>query len=708
MKNPDKTIEQLEKSEAECSRLEKEKMALEGQLKDAIETAKERKSKLRNWKERSRKLIERVKTSIRSLKSQIMSLETQLEAKVDTIQSLEGELEKARSNNANLTAQLEEILRKGECLEAQLQDASANNKSLQEALTVVQTDQKNELKNYLSQVLFYFEDCPNWAYKNHTRKERENQGTRSFHNSEPLAVEIANLWGLNEKEWDKVDPVTKQVVMNSKCVEEANEVYWKHGFIPSPFKGKVGRRWNSLHIGTCDSVEGNLTDLNLREFIDACESFVLNYDPSSSKGGKGDLGFMYMERSGCLLPYDCWSLIAKIKTKMKNYDENSEENATLYELYGKMKSYIALVEFDTRLVLRTVFREYVKVQQIDTVHDFSSDAVNGILLASSEIIAILSEEQPSRIFVPVKTAHLSYAAMNGRNFPLPKLDPFVLLAESINHGAAKAIHEELYSREKVTAMLNKASETNLTNLQQLLSRLAIIRAQTMMSKKIMTARIRMRNRWRARLRARLRSLLRNRQSNEEVSRKRKKEDDDLSEVSPAHKTQRRKIVHTSRGSSEFQNELWMTQYNALVQFKKVHGHIRVKQDKENSQLGNWVVNQRVLYKKLQERIKNAKGEVECIHMTTDRIKMLNNIGFVWTPLDDKWMARYNALKGYKEKNGHCKVKRSENKELEVWIQKQRTSYKKLQQRINDGTKDAESKRMTKNRIKLLNDIGFVW
>ncbi len=52
--------------------------------------------------------------------------------------------------------------------------------------------------------------------------------------------------------------------------------------------------------------------------------------------------------------------------------------------------------------------------------------------------------------------------MNGRNFPESKLDPFILLAESINYGAAKAIHKELYSREKVTAMLNKASETNLT------------------------------------------------------------------------------------------------------------------------------------------------------------------------------------------------------------------------------------------------------
>ena len=78
MTYPNKTIEQLEKSEAECCRLEKENMALELQLQDAIDTAEKRKSKLGNWKERSRALLQRVKSScmekseaeIRSLKSQ--------------------------------------------------------------------------------------------------------------------------------------------------------------------------------------------------------------------------------------------------------------------------------------------------------------------------------------------------------------------------------------------------------------------------------------------------------------------------------------------------------------------------------------------------------------------------------------------------------------------------------------------------------------
>ena len=48
---------------------------------------------------------------------------------------------------------------------------------------------------------------------------------------------------------------------------------------------------------------------------------------------------MYMERSGALLPYDCWSLIARITKKMEKHDRNSE-NATLFEFFDKMNSYI--------------------------------------------------------------------------------------------------------------------------------------------------------------------------------------------------------------------------------------------------------------------------------------------------------------------------------------------------------------------------------
>jgi hypothetical protein len=145
------------------------------------------------------------------------------------------------------------------------------------------------------------------------------------------------------------------------------------------------------------------------------------------------------------------------------------------------------------------------------------------------------------------------------------MDQFVLMTETINHSAAKAIHKELYSRGKVTAMLNKASETNLTNLQQLLSRLAIIRAQTPKSKMIMTAHIQMCNNWRL-----LHAQLCNRQSNEEVSQKWKKIDDDLSAASPM--CEKKKRYSCFEGS---RNKTWMTIYKALVEYKNKHGDCRV-------------------------------------------------------------------------------------------------------------------------------------
>lgn len=53
-----------------------------------------------------------------------------------------------------------------------------------------------------------------------------------------------------------------------------------------------------------------------------------------------------------------------------------------------MNSYIKEVNKETRLFLNTVFCEYVKDQQLDEVHNFSSDAANGILTDSSEITDI--------------------------------------------------------------------------------------------------------------------------------------------------------------------------------------------------------------------------------------------------------------------------------------------------------------------------------
>lgn len=42
-------------------------------------------------------------------------------------------------------------------------------------------------------------------------------------------------------------------------------------------------------------------------------------------------------------------------------------------------------------------------------------------------------------------------------------------------------------------------------------------------------------------------------------------------------------------------------------------------------------------------------------MTTERIKMLESVGFVWNAILDDWGALYAELKRYRQKHGHCLV-----------------------------------------------------
>jgi len=64
-------------------------------------------------------------------------------------------------------------------------------------------------------------------------------------------------------------------------------------------------------------------------------------------------------------------------------------------------------------------------------------------------------------------------------------------------------------------------------------------------------------------------------------------------------------------------------------------------------LGVWVNKQRVQYKKFME------GKAS--NMTQDRIDSLNDIGFIWDPLQDAFDRRLSELVEYKEVNGDCNV-----------------------------------------------------
>ena len=61
--------------------------------------------------------------------------------------------------------------------------------------------------------------------------------------------------------------------------------------------------------------------------------------------------------------------------------------------------------------------------------------------------------------------------------------------------------------------------------------------------------------------------------------------------------------------------------------------------------------------------------------------------------DEFWRLRFEELKEYKRKHGHCNVPRSHRK-LGYWVQTQRDAYSK--------------DKISQERINALNKIGFLW
>ena len=139
-----------------------------------------------------------------------------------------------------------------------------------------------------------------------------------------------------------------------------------------------------------------------------------------------------------------------------------------------------------------------------------------------------------------------------------------------------------------------------------------------------------------------------------------------------------------------QEAAWDERYDELVSYKKIHGDTLVCQA---SQLGNWVDNQRKEYQLLQ-RGKHS-------NLTNKRIGKLDQIGFVWSVLEDAWEEKFAELVEFKAAHGHTDVPKSwENQQLFWWVSVQRREYRKL--------KEGKITGITEERIQRLEDLGFEW
>jgi len=147
---------------------------------------------------------------------------------------------------------------------------------------------------------------------------------------------------------------------------------------------------------------------------------------------------------------------------------------------------------------------------------------------------------------------------------------------------------------------------------------------------------------------------------------------------------------------------WFKRLQEMSDFKHSEGHCRVPVNfKHNPSLGKWVRTQREQYKNIKQGKKSS--------LTKDRLKALDKIGFVWsvnkTVFQSTWMDYFVKLKEFKDRNNHCRVPQnvSENPSLGRWVAAQRRKYKRMKQ----GGEESQHK-ITNERIRLLNAIGFVW
>ena len=131
---------------------------------------------------------------------------------------------------------------------------------------------------------------------------------------------------------------------------------------------------------------------------------------------------------------------------------------------------------------------------------------------------------------------------------------------------------------------------------------------------------------------------------------------------------------------------WETGFKYLYEYYKFNGDALVANNyitDDGYNLGDWVSNQRIRYK---------KG-----YLSEERIKKLNSIGFVWEPQKARWQEQFAEAKRYFEKNGSMSVSKNyvtdSGVKLRYWIDTQKKAYKK-------GTLDS-------SQIVRLEQIGIV-
>ena len=173
----------------------------------------------------------------------------------------------------------------------------------------------------------------------------------------------------------------------------------------------------------------------------------------------------------------------------------------------------------------------------------------------------------------------------------------------------------------------------------------------------------------------------------------------------SNKKRRRQVSDDENSESDDLNEegrfrpyqagQWAERFEDLCKYRDQAGNCLVPHTfKENLPLARWVKRQRYQYKLMQEGKPST--------MTQERVRALEDIGFVWDSQGAAWGERLDELKEFRKVYMHCNVPSnySENPQLATWVKCQRRQYK-----LHSEGKPSN---MTQQRILELESIGFEW
>lgn len=149
---------------------------------------------------------------------------------------------------------------------------------------------------------------------------------------------------------------------------------------------------------------------------------------------------------------------------------------------------------------------------------------------------------------------------------------------------------------------------------------------------------------------------------------------------------------------------WKRKFEELQLYKSQHGDCRVpSRYPANVALGRWVRRQRKQYRFLRTGRKSLLNE--------EKVSILEAIGFEWKgpsnklPYDpveeEEWKRKYEGLCQYKSEHGNCFIREDYTDiSLVAWVAEQQNQYIML--------RDGKPSSMSRERIRLLDKVGFCW